>query len=68
MNLSKFIPVEKWVETYTQWYSQCYLFGPEDRKERIALARAAITLFQSRLKLRLMKEAVAEDIRDKVFP
>jgi HD superfamily phosphohydrolase len=68
MKLSKFIPVEKWVETYTQWYSQCYLFGPEDRKERIALARAAITLFQSRLKLRLMKEAVAEDIRDKVFP
>lgn len=67
-SLSEFIPVEKWVETYDQYYAQSYLFGPPQRELRIKLARAAIEILGAEpYNLKFLQNAVAEDIRDQVY-
>ena len=66
-SLSEFIPVEKWVETYDQYYAQSFLFGPPQKEARIKLARAAIDVLSAEpYKLNLLDTAIAEDIRDQV--
>ena len=45
-SLSAFIPVEKWVETYHQYYAQSFLFGPSKKELRVRLARAAMDILR----------------------
>jgi HD superfamily phosphohydrolase len=66
-SLSAFIPVEKWVETYHQYYAQSFLFGPSNMNTRVKLACAArIILRESPYRLILSDLAIAEDIRESV--
>ncbi len=66
-SLSAFIPVEKWVETYHQYYAQSFLFGPAKKETRVKLARAARAILeQPPYNLILSDLAIAEDIRDAV--
>ncbi len=66
-SLSAFIPVEKWVETYHQYYAQSFLFGPPDKSTRAKLACAARAVLRTPpYRLILSDLAVAEDIREEV--
>ena len=68
-SLSEFIPVEKWVETYDQYYAQSFLFGPPQKEVRAKLARAAMRILKAEpYNLKPRDAAVAEDIRDRLFP
>lgn len=66
-SLSEFIPVEKWVETYDQYYAQSFLFGPPQKDVRVKLARAAVEVLSAEpYNLKLLETAFAEDIRDQL--
>lgn len=66
-SLSAFIPVEKWVETYHQYYAQSFLFGPSSQETRIRLACAARAILREPpYNLVLSELATAEDIREPV--
>jgi HD superfamily phosphohydrolase len=62
MKLSQFIPVQPWTETYQQYYTNSYLFGPEDEDCRRQLAKAAVLLLKERYELEFNEYAYAEDI------
>ncbi len=66
--LSEIIPVEKWVDTYQQYYAQSFLFGPPDKQTRIKLACAGKAILkQTPFCLDLSDDAIAPDIRDAVL-
>jgi hypothetical protein len=66
-SLAAFIPVEKWVETYHQYYAQSFLFGPAKKETRAKLACAARAILREPpYTLILSPLAVAEDIRESV--
>jgi uncharacterized protein len=64
--LAEFIPVQKWIETYEQYYTRSYLFGPADCHARARLAEAGIRLLREKYSIELNEAAIAEDIRDTV--
>ncbi len=64
--LAEFIPVQKWIETYEQYYTRSYLFGPADIRARAKLAETGIRLLREKYSLELNEAAIADDIRDQV--
>ncbi len=62
LKLSQFIPVQAWTETYEQYYTNSYLFGPEDENARQKLAKSAVLLLKERYGLELNEYAYAEDV------
>lgn len=66
--LSEFIPVDKWVDTYQQYYARSYLFGPEDVTIRSKLVQAAIKLFKEKFDLEFNEYAIPEDLRKHADP
>lgn len=64
--LSEFIPVQKWIETYEQYYTRSYLFGPADLRARASLAEAGFRILREKYSLELNEAAIADDIRDQV--
>jgi hypothetical protein len=63
LKLSQFIPVQAWTETYEQYYTNSYVFGPEKAEDRRKLAESAVKLLEKRYGLQLNEYAYAEDIR-----
>lgn len=64
--LVKFIPIEKWVQTYEQYYAQGFLFGPPSQEQRTKLALIAREYLKEKFHLYLKDDCIAEDIRQAV--
>jgi uncharacterized protein len=64
--LESVIPISQWVDTYKQYYAQSFIFGPAEKRIRVALAKSAIRVLERRYGLKLNRDAIAEDIRDSV--
>jgi len=62
LRLSEFIPVQAWTETYEQYYTNSYLFGPQKPETRQKLAKSAAELLKKHYDLNLNDYAYAEDI------
>ena len=66
VKLEEFIPIGQWMETYKQYSAQSFLFGPENKSVRKALAIRAIQILEKEFGLKLNRDAVAEDIRESI--
>jgi HD superfamily phosphohydrolase len=58
LRLSEFIPVQAWTETYDQYYTNSYLFGPEDAERRQKLGDSAAKLMENRFGLKFNEYAL----------
>jgi hypothetical protein len=57
---------DKWVDTYHQYLTQSFVFGPPDRTARTKLAKAAASVLGKDFKIRFTDRAYAPDIRKRL--
>ena len=62
VSLSEVIPIKEWVQTYKQYYAQSFIFGPQNKKDRIKIMKAAKEIFYERFGFKLNQYAIPIDL------